>query len=487
MVAACVYSCSNSDGPTADDAEITVRSIVPTQVAQGGTLRITGTNLKSVTTVIFHDGVAVREFLSKTDTEIAVTVPEDAASGQLRLVHSKGEIVPRFTVIIDETTIVKSVSPTSGLLAGDRITVNGRHLDDITAITFADNVAVSATDFITQSPTEITVEVPKSAVGGKISFSYGSGAAKSIIEYATPLDIKTAIYGKLDNQIAGSAEQIVIIGENLQLVETVIFPDNENAEFTVSTDGTQLSATVPDDTHSGNITLRQYSGKEISTGTFTYPTITYSGLSPSVAVKGGGTLTIAGTNLDRVRQLELPNGTALKPADFTVSDAGGKLSIAVPDNMTDGKLRLIQNRYISIDTDPVTVSKSGDSGKGEEGDNPDAPATVWEGAVTFDGSWGCTVKISAEKFSALKTGSKIQFHYTTNANSTYWQIKPMDSDWNSLSYNKKIDQMYGNIPLSKSSTSISVSLSASDITALQTGGMVLSGCWITLTKVAIVK
>lgn len=575
-----------------DLTSVALHSFGPCPVLRGNTIKIIGVDLMKVTKVVFPSNVEVSKFESQTSTQIIVTVPQEAVPGQIKLVYSGGEVTSKSKITFDEPISVTEVSPLE-VSAGDIITVTGDYVYNIATATFADNVVVEAADFVSTSRTELQITVPKEAVSGKITFSDGADVP-TLIEYEDPLTIASATFISMDKTTADAGEQIVITGTNLQLIQSVIYPGEiEDATFTVSEDGTQITTTVPTETCSGAVTLKQYSGNTISTTEFTFPTITYESIDPATNLKTGDEVTITGTLLDRVQQLQLPGSINLSKGSFTVNSGGTQITFTVPDGMVDGKIVMVQNTNISVETATISMRKMGNvfwtgnfalgnwaqnlevakekadavweafsstiKGPGKltvnftedtsatwwqlkpcyrsdwntglgglsnsivemtagqdsytlnisqadvdmlnangwafggcnmtitsmEWESADAPTTIWEGTLVLDGNWGNSTQIAASQFSSLSAGSKIYFYYTLDTTSTYWQIKPMDGSWTALSYAYTVDPTYQCIPMTAGTTEFSMEVSAADVTALQSSGMVISGCWITITKVAI--
>ena len=61
----------------------------------------------------------------------------------------------------------------------------------------------------------------------------------------------------------------------------------------------------------------------------------------------------------------------------------------------------------------------------------------------------------------------------------------MDGTWTALSYNNIVDPQWQCIGMEAGSSEFAMEVNAADVAALQSTGMVISGCWLTVTKVAI--
>ncbi|MGN0213623.1 MAG: hypothetical protein ACI4AH_02305 [Muribaculaceae bacterium] len=572
---------------------VALHSFGPCPVLRGNTIKVIGTDLNKVTKVVFPDNVEVTQFVSKDNGTIVVEVPQEAIPGHIKIVFPGGEITSKSIITFDEPITVDNVTPTD-VLAGDIITVTGDYVNNIASVTFADGVVVEAVDFKQISRKQLQIEVPKAAVSGKIVFSDGA-EVPTLIEYETPLNVQSASYISIDKTVVDAGDMVTITGTNLQLIEQVIYPGEiADESFTVNAEGTEIQTVVPVETCSGAITLKQYSGNAISTDEISFPTIEVLSVVPSSKIKVGDKVTIKGKLFDRVREMQVPGGAVLKPGEgFTVSEDGLTIEFSAPSSMVDGKIILVQNSNISVETPTLSMMKMGNvfwtgnfalgnwannlevaaekdasiweafssaiKGPGKltinfaedtnygwwqlkpvyrsdwntalgglssnivemaEGQNSltlvisqadvdmlydqgwafqgcnltiqsmewesaDGPQTIWEGNLVLDGGWGNNQQISADKFANIKDGSKVYFYYTLDTTSTYWQLKPMDGTWTALSYNNIVDPQWQCIGMEAGSTEFSMEVNSADVTALKASGMVISGCWLTVTKVAI--
>ncbi|MGM9804111.1 MAG: hypothetical protein ACI308_08045 [Muribaculaceae bacterium] len=576
-----------------DVVGVALHSFGPCPVLRGNTIKVIGTDLNRVNKVVFPDNVEVTSFVSKDNGTIVVEVPQEAIPGHIKIVYPGGEITSKSIITFDEPITVDNVSPTD-VLAGDIITVTGDYVNNIASVTFADGVVVEAVDFKQISRKQLQIEVPKAAVSGKIVFSDGA-EVPTLIEYETPLNIQGASYISIDKTEVDGGDVVTIKGTNLQLIEQVVYPGEIADEaFTVNADGTEIQSVVPFETCSGVITLKQFSGNGIVTDAISFPTISVTSVVPASKIKVGDVVTIKGSLLDRVREMQVPGGAVLLPGEgFTVVNGGEAIEFTAPDTMVDGKIVLVQNANISVETPTLSMMKMGNvfwtgnfslgnwannlevafekdmsvweafhstiKGPGKltinfaedtnygwwqlkpvyrsdwntalgglssnivemaEGQNSytlvisqadvgmlydqgwafqgcnltiqsmewesaDGPQTIWEGNLVLDGGWGNNQQITADKFDNLKDGSKIYFYYTLDTSSSYWQLKPMDGTWTALSYNNIVDPQWQCISMAEGSTEFAMEVTAADVTALKASGMVISGCWLTVTKVAI--
>jgi hypothetical protein len=463
-----VSSCSDDDEAPFHTSQL--HSFGPCPVLRGETIRIIGEGLSGCTKVIFPVDVEVTDFVSKTDTEIVVTVPQEAVPGHIKLVINGKEVVSKSLITFEEPISVESVSPLENVLAGDEVTVKGDYLYNIASIRFSNDYEITTEDFVAQSRKELRFKVPAQAVDGTITFSDG---ADWELEWEQPISVKNATYISANKTDVKEGEVIEYTGTNLQLIEAVIFPGNiEVTDLTVSANGTKLSVAVPVGTCNGNVTMRQYNATTLDAGSITVPTISISSVSPTRDLEVGQTVTISGAMLNYVSEVQLPGGDVLYKGQFSVNNAGSALTFTVPATMVDGQIVLVQNSNIILYTETVTMKRLGN--------------VIWTG--NFDlGGWSNNLEIAAEKndtvwetFSAaIKTPGKLTINFEEDMNYGWWQIKPCyRSDWNTLWEN--VPDIVG---MAAGDTSWTVMFTQRDVDAMYGAGLAIGGCYLTIKSI----
>jgi hypothetical protein len=464
-----VTSCSDDDD-TAPFHTSQLHSFGPSPVLRGETIRIIGEGLSGVTKVIFPVDVEVTEFVSKTDTEIVVTVPQEAVPGHIKLVINGQEIESKSLITFSEPISIESVSPLTNVLAGDEVTVKGDYLYNVASVTFSNDYTINAEDFVSQSRKELRFKLPAQAVDGAITFSDG---ADWELEWESPLTVQNASVTGASKTDVKEGEVIEYRGTNLQLVETVIFPGNiEVSDVTVTDNGNKLSVVVPTGTCNGAVTMRQYNASTLSAGSITVPTITVTGVNPTRDLAVGETVTISGTLLNLVSQIKLPGEEVLTPGQFSVNGAGTALTFQVPSSMVDGQITVIQNSNIILYTESVTMKRLGN--------------VIWTGNFAL-GGWENNLEIAEEKHdaiwetfsAAIKTPGKLTLNIEEDMSYGWWQIKPCyRSDWNTL-----FENVSGIVGLASGDTSWTVMLTQKDIDAMYSYGLAIGGCYLTIKSI----
>ena len=279
LVGLSLTGCSddNLDTNPYNKSGVNLIAFGPSPILRTHEIHITGTNLNSVTQVVFPgEGATVDKaaFNKVDDQDIYLNVPDASVPGQIKLMVGTEAVATSITPITFEEPIeITSVSPTTGLSAGDEVTVKGDYVYNIYQAIFTCGVTgapVNAKDFTYVSRREIRFIVPLDAESGVITFTDGADWS---FEYETPLEILSATYTGMSTTTPDFGQQIQISGTNLHTVETVMFPGGVMADFTVSDDHKTITTTIPAETKSGAITLVLYSGASITTDEYKVPTI----------------------------------------------------------------------------------------------------------------------------------------------------------------------------------------------------------------------
>ena len=454
----------------------------PSPTERASEIRITGTNMQKVDKVVFAGGnieraghiisvagaeVEKANFNSVDNENIYVTIPMSTVPGKVKLVVGKDTVSSVTLLTFNEPVEVTSVSPTTGLNAGDEISITGEYVYNIASVTFTSGVTVPAEDFTYVSRNEIHLIVPLAAESGVISMSNGDAWE---FEYETPLEIATATVTSV-TPAADFGEQIQITGTNLHTVESVFFPGGVSAEFTVSADNKTITTTVPAECKSGAISLLLYSGAALTTDEFSVPTISITSAEPNKDLIEGDVVTLTGENFDRVIGVSLPGAGDL--LDYTIN--GNTLTFTVPEDMTDGDVVLTQNAYIT--------AKIGIEMRKMRG-------VIWMGKENLSGwsNWG-VFNWDGDKWTkfqeAISGAGELTFHFKVIGDNPVFNLR--QGDWSTAFSN--ISMPYGddgNIHPAADATDVVINLTAEEREAMFADGgkgMVIWGDGIQLQYV----
>lgn len=466
--------CSEDDLDTNPYSKSGVNIVAfgPSPILRTHEIRITGTNLASVSSVAFPGEGAIVEksaFNKVDDRDIYVNVPDASVPGQIKLMVGSEVVATSVTPItFEEPITITSVLPTNELSAGDEVTVCGDYVYNIYQAVFTSGVtgaAVNAEDFTFVSRKEIRFRVPLAAESGVITFNDG---ADWEYEYETPLEILPATYSGLSTTTPDFGQQIQITGTNLHTVETIMFPGGVTSEFTVSEDHRTITTNVPAETKSGAVTLVLYSGASITTDELKVPTVTITSVSKVKDIKVGDVITITGEYLDRIATITLPGYGILADEEYTIS--GNTLTFTVPEGMTDGKMLIVQNSFISIEQNLMMYSDA-------------AETPIWAGEFVCSG-WAGNQDLAWGGFdwSTVSANSKLNFYYK-KINAGAWGCISLrhGQNWGNLP-----DPIPGQYDLSEDEGVLSVVFTQAvldDIIA--NGGLVITGDNYILSKVTM--
>lgn len=152
----------------------------------GEELVIKGVNMDMVVSMIFPGMTDAVEPESVSATEVKVTVPATAWSGDLTLNLKSGETVTLPIVIAHPENVVFAPSPVPG---GAELTITGKNLDLIATVVFEGEASVEAKD---ATATELKIKVPFTAQTGMVKFILKSGETVEAGELT--VDLPTIAY-----------------------------------------------------------------------------------------------------------------------------------------------------------------------------------------------------------------------------------------------------------------------------------------------------
>lgn len=324
----------------------------PSPALRGGELKFIGTNMDKVTAVVLYPNIEVSTFVSKTATELVITIPQNAAPGAVSLKTPGGNIESKTPLTFSEPISIATVAPAT-VKAGDTFTINGDYLGLIAQVIFADGVVVDSADFVSQSHYKIEVTVPAEAQTGKVIVSNGA-EIPALVYTENAIQVTLPAFAAIAPNPVKPGASLQIDGTNLQLVKSLIFPDGIAVDnFTLNTEKTQISVNVPANTKEGKLKLVAFSGVEVEAGTvLTLVSPVVSSATPN-PVKNGETLTITGTDLDLVIGATFGGGVT----GVIQTQSATKLEVTVPLTATEGKVVLTTNSGKTAETEAITYIK----------------------------------------------------------------------------------------------------------------------------------
>lgn len=310
----------------------------PSPVARGGELRFLGSGMNQVTAVVIPGCDDITDIKVISDTEIRITVPQEAEPGLVTLKAPGGDITTKTKLTYIETISLESLTPSS-VRPGDELTITGEYLNLIHEVIFANEVTVAEENFAVHDRNTIKLIVPEKAQTGKIILSDGE-ELPNLIYSEDELQVVLPSVAEVINQENAKPEDVITIsGENLELVTKVLVPGNpENIEvaFELSADNQQLIFALPADAADGDVIMLPASGVEIVV-------VHLSMAKPEVStvfdaeVLGGQEITLNGNNLDLITGVTFPG---VSDPVIPTSSSATELKVVVPEAAVSGTIVL---------------------------------------------------------------------------------------------------------------------------------------------------
>ncbi|OJY87467.1 MAG: hypothetical protein BGP13_24550 [Sphingobacteriales bacterium 40-81] len=235
---------------------IELLSFGPSGIKHGEDIVFIGNNLDKVTAIeMANITIEQKDFKEQTFEKIVLTVPELAGSGKVILKTPQGDITSKAPINFEVPVVISEVPLKAK--PGENITLKGEYMNWITEIRFEKDVVV--TEFVSKSLSELVVTVPLTAQTGKLIIST-SGTEPLEIETEDALELTLPTFAKFAPNPVERGDNITISGENLDLVEGVLFKGLIAPVINfVSKTSTEIVVTVPEEANKGNITLVPYS------------------------------------------------------------------------------------------------------------------------------------------------------------------------------------------------------------------------------------
>lgn len=307
----------------------------PSPVARGGELRFLGSGMDQVTAVWIPGSGDVTEIRVISDTEIRITVPQDAEPGQLVLRTPQGDITTQTELTFTEPISINELSPLS-VLPGDELTIKGDYLNLINEVIFADNVTVSAEDFVAHDRKTIRLTVPQEAQSGQVILSDGAELPNLIYSEEELTVVLPAVETVAELQHAKPGDRISVDGSHLDLVKEVLMPDGTAVEFALEGDHT-LSFVLPANASDGEIVMVPASEVKVVIAHLTMAVPSKVVASPASGIRGGDEILLTGSSLDLVVDLSFPG---VDEKVLPAAQSENELRVVVPEKAQSGQLVL---------------------------------------------------------------------------------------------------------------------------------------------------
>ena len=302
-------------------------------VRPGENVTITGTYLNWIDRVTFATDKVVSNFVSQSQTQLVIKVPDNAQTGPL-VFHYSGTDSADFqtTDTLKVTLPVTTAMSPNPVKPGANLTITGTNLDLAKKIIFT-GVSTPVTTFVSQSATQIVVAVPQAAKKGKLTLEAASGVQTTS---TNDLDIVLPVSTTLSPSSINLGANLTITGTDIDLVKKIIFAGVASPVTSfVSQSATQVVVKVPAGARDGKVKLEAASGVQTTSTNdvdIILPSITSMSPSP---IDPGQDVTISGTGLDAVTSVVFLNAN---PVTTFVSQSPTQIVVTVPFGSLKGKV-----------------------------------------------------------------------------------------------------------------------------------------------------
>ena len=409
-------TCKNDDN-NSSSSNVELLSFGPCPIPRGAALRIIGRNMDKVQSVGIQGCDPITDIIKISASEINVTVPKTAENGKITLNVGNQDPITSITDLTVEGVInLTGFSPTTAK-AGDILTLTGEDLDFVNQVVFPNGIQVVKDSFVNYAITSIQVKVPLEAQTGKLAVS--NGAADPILAYFDDdLNVVLPTITSFSQDTIRAGSVLTITGKDLDLVKSITFGGTKLADsFTLSSDNTTITVTVPVDAQDGAIVLTAFSGVKVTSETdliMTVPTIT--SVAPT-SVYANDTITIDGTDLDLVSAVAFGGG---KQPGQIVADGRtpAEIKVVVPGNAKDGTVVLttLANKTVTSE-ESLTIQVQGGS----------TETVIFQGPVTLSWGDGGRAVVAASDLANVPAGSILTIYFTQTDN--WGQAQINDGNW----------------------------------------------------------
>lgn len=242
IIGSIIFSCSEATKIEAEKQEAPIISDFSPKSGKAKTeIKVWGDNFGTVNKVMIGDVESGIKYKLTQDTIIIYPL-SNSKTGKIKLINTYGETESTDVFTMEYPIPVLTSVPENGE-AGKEIMIEGENLNVISEIKFGDVVA----EITYQSDKEIVVKVPTNVPdNGKISFSYFNGENTISIESDDTFSPTKPdpVFNTLDITEANEGSAITFTGQNLTIIEKVLFGDMEGT--ITSREETKLTVTVPE-------------------------------------------------------------------------------------------------------------------------------------------------------------------------------------------------------------------------------------------------
>lgn len=322
--------------------EPAITSFDPAEAVEGTTVTISGSNFYGVTAVSFG-GVPAASFAVVNATTITAIVG-NGAPGEVVVTNATGT-AKKDGFIFHGPPLLTAFTPSSAK-TGDTITITGKFLTDVTAVTLGGTPVAS---FIINSHTSITAVAGAGSSGSvSVASPYGPASLPGFTYYPPP------VITSFTPSAGDKGTVITITGNNFTNVSKVLVGGVPVASFTVQS-AAAITAVISEG-GTGSVAVTTQGGTAVSSGIFAFPRPSITSFSP-LSGPAGTTVTITGTNFRSDVNANYVYFGAVKAAVKTASRTA--LTVTVPTGATYVPLTVTVNNNTAYAGQPFNVTYAG--------------------------------------------------------------------------------------------------------------------------------
>ena len=365
-------SCSRKEVDTDQlSGPIALAAVSPNPVVRGAELHLFGTNMDKVVEVRIP-GVDPIKDITKGEgqgrlSEIVVTVPlEGPQVGKVVVADASGNTSStKFDLEYIEGMVFEGFTCDEEVMPGDVITLKGEYLNNIQEVIFTSGNGITyATGAMIFDKTRHStkVYVPAAATSGIIKIcDVDETKDKTSIPNIYP-STKEIVVGKPTVDVTEFEEPVkagtilTFTGTYLNMVAKVVFGGEEQKDFTVSDDATELSAALPEKAADGDVIFTTYAGDTFVAGTLagvlpSALTIAVDETMGDLRYKAGYRTVILGDDLDLVEAVSF--GGANAAFEYRAESFPDSIVAVIPEVAPDGDVVVTLANGSSVVVDQV--------------------------------------------------------------------------------------------------------------------------------------
>ena len=232
-----------------------VTAVSAANVAVGGSLVLTGTNLSRVTA--FQVGGVTVTASAASETSVTLAMPGVPVTGALSLVSASGTAATSYNVNVYLPLSVGSVAPATGGV-GSSVTITGGGMGAVTAVQFGNGAAATPQS---QTASSVTVVVPAGAATGALTVR---GPYNDVLSSDAYTVLASVAVTSITSAVNGGSLSVMVQGSNLDQVSSASV--GNTPAVIVSASASQLLLSAPASA-TGNVMLSAAARIAVNAGT----------------------------------------------------------------------------------------------------------------------------------------------------------------------------------------------------------------------------